>query len=84
VHGDRGNKVQEWLTATGNPEPSPKNYCWSHMAGWYAKNGCEDFFRQVWREEPVREQLQPLLTECGMNELVAALESGPEQEPPPG
>ncbi len=68
AYGDRGQSVQDWLAATGG-DPSPKSYSWSHMAGWYAKHGCEDFYRQVWREEPVRSELQTLLDDRWMKEL---------------
>jgi hypothetical protein len=75
AHLDRGQIVQDWLAATGNPEPSPKSYSWSHMAGWYARHGCERFFRQVWSEKQVRAHLETLLADCSAQELTA-LESG--------
>lgn len=74
AHRDRGHAVQEWLAATSGA-PVPKSYSWSHLAGWYAQHGCEDFYRQVWREEPVREELQALLDDRWREELTA-LESG--------
>ncbi|MCP3964126.1 MAG: hypothetical protein GY719_40365 [bacterium] len=75
AYRNRGQTVQEWLAAIGG-DPLPKSYSWSHMAGWYAKHGCDDFYRLVWREEPVRSELQALLDDHWMEELTA-LESGP-------
>ncbi len=74
AYRDRGQTVQEWLASTSG-DTSPKSYSWSHMAGWYAEHGCDDFYRLVWREEPVREELQALLDDRWMEELTAP-ESG--------
>ncbi len=77
AYGDRGQTVQEWLAAAGG-DPSPKSYSWSHMAGWYAEHGCDDFYRLVWREEPVRKELQALLDDRWMNVLTALESDLPE------
>ncbi len=74
AYKNRGQTVQEWLVATGG-NPMPKSYSWSHMAGWYAKHGCDDFYRLVWREELVRQELQALLDDRWKKELTS-LESG--------
>jgi len=66
----RGATVQTWLD--GRPEApaaGPKEFVWSHMAGWYAEHGCQDFFSYLWsaesRDNGVREELEKRLRACG-------------------
>lgn len=62
----RGPEVQGWLDSRSDPPaPDPKEHAWSHMAGWYATHGCENFYRQVWREPEVARQLEVRLRESG-------------------
>ena len=62
----RANTVQEWLDRRPDAPPlTPKEYSWSHMAGWYAQNGCEDFYRCIWDDPAIAEQLELRLRASG-------------------
>lgn len=74
----RGPSVQTWVA--GRPDcPVPKDevghktLAWSHMAGWYSRHGCGDFYRAVWRDERVATALEDRLTANG---AAAALRAG--------
>ena len=70
----RGAAVQEWLD--GRPEATeagPKEFAWSHMAGWYAEEACEAFYRAVWRESGVAGELESRLRQCGAWRVAEAL-----------
>jgi hypothetical protein len=58
--------VQDWLDARPNP-PSldPKEHAWSYMAGWYAGHGCEDFYRNLWRDPNLVRELESRLRLSG-------------------
>jgi hypothetical protein len=67
VYPHRGITVENWLKSRPDP-PSlsvVKEYSWSHMAGWYAEHGCEDFYRYVWQVPPVAAELELRLRESG-------------------
>ena len=62
-HAERGPWVRKWLDSRpeGPPAPpaaGPKEFAFSHMAGWYAEHGCEDFFRHFWRDEDIAKALE--------------------------
>lgn len=66
AYPDRGPKVQEWLDSrNGTPKAGPKEFGWSHMAGWYADHGCADFYKNLWRDDRIVAELKPRLVECG-------------------
>lgn len=74
AYPDRGVTVADWLSSRSGPmETKPKNYLWSHMAGWFAEHGCEDFFRRLWEDDAVAAQLEKRLREIGAWPIVAAL-----------
>jgi hypothetical protein len=56
----RGSAVEEWLAAEPKAEAAVtgKNYGYSYLAKWYAQHGADDFFRALWRDEAVVEQLR--------------------------
>ena len=59
AHPKRGAGVQEWLDAPPRLEtPVSKNFSYSYLAKWYAKHGADDFFRQVWRDGTVAQELR--------------------------
>ena len=59
AYPNRGAGVQEWLDAPPRLEtPVSKNFSYSYLAKWYAKHGADDFFRQVWRDETVSQELR--------------------------
>ncbi len=66
VYPDRGPAVQKWLDSRpAAPPAGPKEHAWSYMAGWYAEFGSDSFFREVWRDEGVAQQLESRLKACG-------------------
>jgi hypothetical protein len=75
---ERGAAIQAWLD--GRPEapvPGPKEFAWSHMAGWYAEHGCQEFYSYLWQAETgdgrVREELEKRLRACGAWQVAEAL-----------
>ena len=74
VYPDRATAVARWLKDRPDPPDSdPKEFAWSHMAGWYAKHGCEDFLRHLWREPAVADALRTRLTQCKADTAMKAL-----------
>jgi len=66
AYPDRGPAVRQWLASPARPaETGPKNHLWSHMAGWFAEHGCDDFFRRLWDNQSVAAQLEQRLRATG-------------------
>ena len=62
----RGTAVQNWLDSRPDGlKAGPKEFAWSHMAGWYAEFGCEPFYRNLWRDKRVVAELRSRLAQCG-------------------
>jgi len=62
----RGPAVQDWLDSRPEaPEAGPKEFGFSHMAGWYAEAGSEGFYRKLWGNARVVAELKNRLAECG-------------------
>ena len=74
AHPQRGPAVQSWLDSRPDgSQAGPKEFGWSHMAGWYAEFGCEAFYRQVWADTRVAAELKSRLVECGAWRIAEAL-----------
>ena len=74
VYPDRAAAVHGWLSSRpAPPQSGPKDYSWSDMAGWYAENGCDDFFRHVWRDPAIAAQLRTRLTQTSAWTIAASL-----------
>jgi hypothetical protein len=74
----RGQVVQDWLESRPDDPPTgPKEFAWSHMAGWYAEHGCQEFYSYLWKAETgdgrVREELEKRLRACGAWQIAEAL-----------
>lgn len=70
----RGPAVQTWLDSRPDgPSSGPKEFAWSYMAGWYAGGGCELFYRRLWSDSRVVEELEPRLRESGAWAVAEAL-----------
>ncbi len=83
---DRARTVDAWLTSrVGPPYPSPKEHAWSCMAGWYAAQGCDDFWQALWRDAAIRNALESRLEMIGATaSLRRALGvAGPATDPEP-
>lgn len=66
AYPDRGPAVKKWLDSRPDgPPPGPKEFAWSHMAGWYADAGCEGFYRAIWGRDQVVGELKSRLSLCG-------------------
>lgn len=67
AHPDRGNAVRDWLDASPlvDGDITHKHFSLSHMAKWYTKHGCDAFYKEIWQEDAVREQLEARLRSCG-------------------
>ncbi len=75
AYAERGEPVQRWLEAEPVEEnTNHKNYGMSYFAKWYAqRHGHGDFYRALWRDEAVAEQLKARLTATGAWQLVEEL-----------
>jgi hypothetical protein len=55
----RATAVQNWLGSRPlPPTANPKEYAWSHMAGWYAEHGCDAFYANIWQDTAIANQLE--------------------------
>jgi hypothetical protein len=62
----RGEPVHRWLNSRLEaPDAGPKEFAWSHMAGWYAESGCTRFYEELWENLAICEQLRQRLEKCG-------------------
>jgi len=68
----RGAAVGAWLAGAPHTD-LPKAFAWSHMAGWYPEDGCEGFYRFIWRDAGIAAQLQTRLAACGAWRLMQAM-----------
>ena len=62
---DRAASVAAYLAATPLGRGGPKEHAWSYMAKWHGENGCEDFYRQVWRDASISKALKDELERTG-------------------
>lgn len=62
AYAARSEDVEAWLQ---DKQPSPKSYAWAYMAGWYSEHGCDDFYREIWRDEVLRPILERQLKAIG-------------------
>jgi hypothetical protein len=75
VYPKRGPAVQTWLDSRPDAPPAgPKEYAWSHLAGWHADTGSyEGFCSMLWNNAQVVEQLRPRLEASGAWRVAQAL-----------
>lgn len=67
AYPERGKEVKTWLASrTEPPSAGVKEFAWSYMAGWYGENGCDDFYRAIWRDGKVRIELEERLKSGGI------------------
>jgi hypothetical protein len=79
AHPTRGEDVAAWLGSRRGFFASSaglvKEHAWSHMAGWYADGGCDEFYQAVWRDEAVAIELEARLRPTGAWRVAEALAS---------
>jgi hypothetical protein len=72
----RAQSVQKWLD--GRPIPpgvDPKEHAWSCMAGWYAEDGCDAFYSNLWSDGAVVAELEARLRSSGAWKIAEMLAS---------
>jgi hypothetical protein len=67
AYPERGPYMQQWLVwRPGGPAAAAglggEEFACSHMAGWFADHGCDDFDREIWRDGKIPTHLQSRLT----------------------
>jgi hypothetical protein len=71
---ERATAVATWLASRPSPPAaSPKEHAWSHMAGWYARHNCDDFYQDVWRDPAVASALKDRLRSSGAWRIAESL-----------
>jgi hypothetical protein len=74
AYPERAVAVKGWLARKAvSGQPEHKAHAWTHMAGWFAKNGCDDFYRAVWRDDKIRPELETRLRASGAWAIAEAL-----------
>lgn len=74
AYPDRGTAIATWLASRQNPPAAgPKEFAWSHMAGWYSEHGCDDFYRNVWRDQQTAAELEKRLRANGAWQIVESV-----------
>jgi hypothetical protein len=74
AYPDRAVAVATWLSSRpAAPPAGPKEYAWSHMAGWYGSSGCDEFYQAVWRDPAVTAELEGRLRRSGSFRVVETL-----------
>ena len=74
AHPGRGATIATWLASRAPmPPESPKEHAWSHMAGWYAEAGCDEFYQAVWRDALVVAELEARLRANGSWDAMMAI-----------
>lgn len=72
----RGATIAAWLASrVPAPPEGPKEHAWSHMAGWYADAGCDEFYQAVWRDALVVAELESRLRSNGSWGAMVAIAS---------
>lgn len=70
----RGATIANWLASRAPAPPqSPKEHAWSHMAGWYADAGCDEFYQAIWRDGLVVAELEARLRANGSWDAMTAV-----------
>jgi hypothetical protein len=57
--------VATWLGAAPIAATDPKAYAWSYMAKWYAGDGCDRFYEQLWEDPALQAALKRRLEAIG-------------------
>jgi len=74
AYPERGEPLERWLDSRPNEPPAgPKHFACSHMAGWYPEFGSDGFYRRLWEEPAVVEQLELRLKACGAWQIAEEL-----------
>ncbi len=78
AHPDRPITVTDWL-ASRKDKPArtdrqeSKEHSYSYLAGWYASDGCDYFFRHIWEQAQPREHLIQEMRDTGILQTLESL-----------
>ena len=78
AHPDRPITVTDWL-ASRKDKPArtdrqeSKEHSYSYLAGWYASDGCDYFFRHIWEQSEAREYLIKEMRDTGILQMLESL-----------
>ncbi len=77
AHPDRAKTVGDWLASrqdksTHTDRQESKEHAYSYLAGWYASDGCDYFFRHIWEQVETKKHLIQEMRDTG---ILQALES---------
>ena len=80
VYPARAVAVESWLRSRPKEEEATgsfgkKAFAWSHMAGWYSEQGCDEFYQALWRDPKLAAALERRLRATGAWDIIAALAS---------
>jgi hypothetical protein len=75
AYPDRSKAVSGWLLSrrdppNRSPRQEAKEHAYSYLAGWYASDGCDYFFRHIWEQEATRTHLISELTGAGLLQII--------------
>ena len=74
AYPQRGQHIQNFLNERHEPPKiGVKEFAWTHMAGWYAEHGCDDFYRCLWDDARVAAELKARLQSSGAWQIAEAL-----------
>ena len=78
AHPDRTKTVADWL-ASRKDKPvhtdrqESKEHAYSYLAGWYASDGCDYFFRHIWEQAQPREHLVHEMRDTGILQTLESM-----------
>ncbi len=77
AHPGRAKTVADWLASrqdksTHTDRQESKEHAYSYLAGWYASDGCDYFFRHIWEQVETKKHL---IQEMRDTRILQALES---------
>ncbi len=78
AHPDRPNTVTDWLASrqdkpTRTDRQESKEHAYSYLAGWYASDGCDYFFRHIWEQAQPREHLVQEMRDTGILQTLESM-----------
>lgn len=79
AYPNRSEPVVHFLNSRGDNAPvaGPKEFAYSHVAGWYAEKGIEECYQSLWRDDLIRKNLIAELQTAGVWEIMNRLANVP-------
>ena len=78
AHPDRTKTVADWLASrkykpVHTDRQESKEHAYSYLAGWYASDGCDYFFRHIWEQAQPREHLVHEMRDTGILQTLESM-----------